>query len=129
MDDLVERADQVVAHVVRRLAGDRVVERGAQRPHVARRRRRRAARPPRVRGRPGDPVTRPVWRERGVVLGAGDAEVVELRAAVGDQDVAGLHVAVDDPVGVGLDEGVGRLAEQRGRRRRPRAARRAAPAR
>ena len=44
VDDLVERADQVVADLVRRLAGDRVVERGAERPHVAGRGRRRARR-------------------------------------------------------------------------------------
>ena len=44
------------------------------------------------------------------VDGPGDAEVGDLDGAlVGDEDVAGLHVAVDDAVAMGVGEGGGHV--------------------
>ena len=103
--DLVEPADQVVAHVVRRLAGQHVEERRAQRPDVAGRARAGAGGDlgREVGRRPGDEAG---LGEAGVGLGPGDAEVGELRLPVGgQQDVGRLDVAVGDAGAVGRGRG------------------------
>ncbi len=114
MHDPVERADHVVADVVRRVADEGVEERGAERPHVAGGAgllaRRHLGRE--VGRRAGDHAG---LGEGGVGPGAGDAEVGDLGLAVGgDQDVRRLDVAVDDPAVVGRGERVGDLGDQAG---------------
>ena len=111
--DPVEAAHQVLAHVVRRVAGERVVERGAERPDV------RGL----VGGRPGGHLGREVGRgagdeaglgQRRVGLRPGDPEVGQLHRPLGrDQHVGRLDVAVHDPRGVGRRERVGRLTHER----------------
>ncbi len=112
--DAVERTHQVVADLVRRTSGEGVEQGGAQGPDVA--------------GGRGHLTGRHLGREvgrgagdqaglgqRGVRLGARDAEVRELHlAALGDEDVRRLHVAVDDARGVRRGQGVGRLPEDGG---------------
>ncbi len=120
--DPVEAAQDVGPHVVGRSADDGVEQRRAEGPHVARRARRR---PGRHLGCDvgGGARDEPRLRQRGVARRPGDAEVTELRVVgAAEDDVAGLDVAVDDPRGPGLDEGVGGLGEDRGRtsfRQRP----------
>ncbi len=112
VDDPVERAHEVLAGVVRRLALDHVVERGPERPDVAGRGGALAG------GHLGSEVARRAGDEArlgqgDVRLGTRDAEVAELQEAVaGDQHVAGLHVAVDDAGPVGGGERVGRLGDE-----------------
>ncbi len=112
--DPVERAEHVVAHVVRRPAGHRVVRGRAQRPHVAG----AGGQPPGgdlgcdVGGRPGHQAG---GGERGIRLGPGDPEVGQLHVSVGgDQDVGGFDVAVDH---AGLVRGTQRLRGLREERR------------
>ena len=66
---------------------------------------------------------RPGQRHLGLGDGPGDPEVGDLHAAVArEHDVAGLHVAVDDPPGVGGRQGAGDLRGDPGglaRRERP----------
>ena len=120
--DPVERAEHVVAHVVRRPAGQGVEEGGAERPDVA------GSRGLLTRGDLGGEVGRRTGhhaglRERRVRRRARDAEVGELHVAVGgDQDVRGLHVAVHHARGVRRAQRLGRLGQDRGgfvRRHRP----------
>ena len=63
------------------------------------------------------PITAPVWVRRLLgVDGPGDAEVGDLHDPVlGDEDVARLHVAVDDPVAVGVGQGDGHVGADLGR--------------
>ena len=114
--DPVERAHQVVADLVRR-AGRRA--RGtAWRPATTRRWRPWPAgrRRPRARGRPGEPVTRPVWvSEASASARAMPKSESFTWPSGGDQDVRRLHVAVHDPGRVRGGQRVGGLAQQRGR--------------
>ena len=58
------------------------------------------------------PSTEPTWVMLDWSVGAGDAEVGELDdVAVGDEQVSGLDVAVDDAVAVGVLEAAARLGD------------------
>ena len=111
--DPVERAQQVVAHLVRRAALQRVEQRGAPRPDVTGRRCLLAG------GHLGGEVGRrsghqPRLGQRRVGRGARNAEVGQLHLAVGrHQDVGGLHVAVHDPGAVRGGQCAGDLGEDR----------------
>ena len=55
---------------------------------------------------------RPDLRDARLVGGAGDAEIGELdHLGVGDEQIPGLDVAVDDPVAVGVVEAAARLGD------------------
>ncbi len=98
VDDPVEGADHVaVDRLVRRVSLHRVEDGRPQRPHVAGRRRRRAAR--HLRGEEAGRADEEAGPgELLVGLEPGDAEVAQLHLPLRrDQDVARLDVAVHDP--------------------------------
>ena len=88
----------------RRPAGDQLVEHAAERVEVGARRRLAAERL--LRRHVGDGADEhAVHRQARLLEGDGEAEVADLRRAVGGEpDVAGLEVAVDDAVLVGVRE-------------------------
>ena len=113
VDDPVEPAEHVVAHLVRRPAGQHVEERGAQRPHVD----------GLVAALAGGDLRGQVGRGAGDETGLGERRVPVIRAMPKsvsftrrvpvDQDVRRLHVPVHDAGRVGGDQGVRRLPQQR----------------
>ena len=109
--DAVHRRQDAVGGVVRRPTRQRLVERRAQRPHVARLGRRLAS------GHLGSQVRRRAGHgsghRDGRVSGTRDAEVGQLGGAVGgDQDVGRLDVPVHDARRVCRGKSLGHLREQ-----------------